>query len=134
MLASALAPKNDSRRLHMAFLLTLFFALIAGLLAQVMTPGLRPIGLLMTLVVGLVGWMLSSVVGEETGFYDANETAGWFGALLGALLILTLYRVAFQRSTKRTSSGEDVARIEYEAGNGAASSPRARTLKGAAAR
>jgi uncharacterized membrane protein YeaQ/YmgE (transglycosylase-associated protein family) len=68
-----------------------FGALVGGL-ARLFMPGRDPIGCAMTIVLGVVG---SVVGGFLLGLIIAGrgtDPAGWVGSILGALLVLWLYR------------------------------------------
>jgi len=71
------------------------FGLIVGLIARAVMPGAQHMGLIMTMILGLVGAWLGGLIGRMTGMYREGHPAGWFMALLGALIVLFVYsRVA----------------------------------------
>jgi len=71
------------------------FGLIIGLIARAVMPGAQHMGLIMTMILGLVGAWLGGLIGRMTGMYREGHPAGWFMALLGALIVLFVYsRVA----------------------------------------
>jgi len=67
------------------------FGLIIGLIARAVMPGRQHMGLLMTMILGLVGAWLGGLIGRVTGMYSEGHPAGWFMALLGALIALFIY-------------------------------------------
>ena len=67
------------------------FGLIIGLLARALMPGAQHMGLIMTMILGLVGAWLGGVIGRVTGMYREGHPAGWFMALIGALVVLFVY-------------------------------------------
>jgi len=67
------------------------FGLIIGLIARAVMPGRQHMGLLMTMILGLVGAWLGGLIGRATGMYSEGHPAGWFMALLGALIALFIY-------------------------------------------
>jgi uncharacterized membrane protein YeaQ/YmgE (transglycosylase-associated protein family) len=64
------------------------FGLIIGLLARAVMPGAQHMGLIMTMILGLVGAWLGGVIGRATGMYREGHPAGFFMALVGALIVL----------------------------------------------
>jgi uncharacterized membrane protein YeaQ/YmgE (transglycosylase-associated protein family) len=79
----------------MEFIGWIIAGLVIGALAKLVMPGDDPGGMLMTIVLGIVGAMLGGGIGRALGFYAPGEPAGWLMSILGAVLLLILYRVAF---------------------------------------
>ena len=67
--------------------------LIAGALARIITPGRGPNGCLMTILLGVGGAVVAGFLGRELGWYESGEGAGFLAAIVGAILILFIYRV-----------------------------------------
>jgi uncharacterized membrane protein YeaQ/YmgE (transglycosylase-associated protein family) len=67
------------------------FGLIIGLVARAVMPGTQHMGLIMTMILGIVGAWLGGLVGRLTGMYKEGHPAGWFMALVGALIALFAY-------------------------------------------
>jgi uncharacterized membrane protein YeaQ/YmgE (transglycosylase-associated protein family) len=67
------------------------FGLIIGLLARAVMPGAQHMGLILTMILGIVGASLGGLVGRLTGMYKEGHPAGWFMALVGALIVLFVY-------------------------------------------
>jgi uncharacterized membrane protein YeaQ/YmgE (transglycosylase-associated protein family) len=78
------------------------FGLVVGALAKLVMPGRDPGGILVTIVLGIVGALLGGWLGRAIGLYGPDEAAGFVMALLGALILLGLYRLLVAR---RTSGG-----------------------------
>jgi uncharacterized membrane protein YeaQ/YmgE (transglycosylase-associated protein family) len=68
------------------------FGLIVGALAKLVMPGRDPGGLLVTIALGIAGALVGGLVGRALGWYQAGEPAGFLMAILGAVLLLFLYR------------------------------------------
>ena len=67
--------------------------LIVGFIAKLITPGdPKPRGFILTTVLGIVGALLATWLGQAIGLYQAGESAGFFGALIGAVIILIAWR------------------------------------------
>ena len=66
---------------------------IVGIIAKLITPGdPKPRGFILTTVLGIVGALLATWLGQAVGWYQAGENAGFFGALIGAIIILLIWR------------------------------------------
>lgn len=67
------------------------FGLLIGLIARAIMPGRQHMGLILTMILGVVGAWLGGVIGRATGMYKEGHPAGWFMALVGALIVLFIY-------------------------------------------
>ena len=67
------------------------FGLLIGLVARAIMPGRQHMGLILTMILGLIGAWLGGVIGRVTGMYKEGHPAGWFMALVGALIVLFIY-------------------------------------------
>lgn len=72
----------------MGFLATIIIGFIVGVLARFLKPGNDRLGVIMTTILGIVGAMLAAFLGRAVGWYAPDEPAGFFGALLGAIILL----------------------------------------------
>lgn len=70
---------------------------IAGLLAKVIMPGKDPGGCIVTVLLGVAGAVLMGFIGHAVGWYDSGEGAGFLAALVGAIVILFIYRLMNRR-------------------------------------
>jgi uncharacterized membrane protein YeaQ/YmgE (transglycosylase-associated protein family) len=75
----------------------ILFGLIVGVIAKLLMPGKDPGGFIVTILLGIAGALLGGFLGRAMGLYGPGEGAGFFMALIGAILLLVLYRVAFGR-------------------------------------
>ncbi len=75
----------------MGILWAILIGLIVGVVAKFLHPGKENLGLVMTALLGIAGSMVASFGGQVLGFYRAGQGAGFFGALIGAVLILFVY-------------------------------------------
>ena len=71
--------------------------LLAGAIAKVLTPGPGPGGCLVTIVLGIAGAVLAGYLGQSIGWYGRGEGAGFLAAIVGAVLLLLLYRLVARR-------------------------------------
>jgi len=67
------------------------FGLIIGLLARAVMPGRQHMGLILTMILGIVGAWLGGFIGHKTGMYKEGHPAGFLMALVGALIVLFVY-------------------------------------------
>jgi uncharacterized membrane protein YeaQ/YmgE (transglycosylase-associated protein family) len=77
---------------NMSLLWTILIGLLAGALAKWIMPGKDPGGLIVTTLLGIVGAVVATYLGQFLGVYHAGEGAGFIGAVVGAILVLWLYR------------------------------------------
>jgi len=70
---------------------------LAGGIAKFIMPGRDPGGCLITIALGIGGAALAGFLGTKLGWYSKNEGAGFLGAIVGAMLILFLYRLIASR-------------------------------------
>ena len=77
----------------MSIIWTIVIGFIVGLLAKLVMPGKDPGGFLITAALGIAGSLLASYGGRALGLYGGDETAGFIGAFLGAIILLILYRL-----------------------------------------
>jgi uncharacterized membrane protein YeaQ/YmgE (transglycosylase-associated protein family) len=82
----------------LAILGWIVFGLIVGVLAKLVMPGKDPGGFIMTTLLGIVGAVIGGFIGRALGFYGPNQAAGWLMSIVGAILVLALYRVIARRS------------------------------------
>jgi uncharacterized membrane protein YeaQ/YmgE (transglycosylase-associated protein family) len=66
---------------------------IAGALAKLIMPGKDPGGMIVTMLLGLAGSLLAGFLGRTLGWYEAGEGAGLVMSVVGAILLLAVYRL-----------------------------------------
>ena len=70
------------------------FGLIVGFIARALVPGRDHIGVLRTIVLGVVGSVLGGLVfGLFTGGFRGFQPAGWIGSVIGAVIVLLVYNL-----------------------------------------
>ena len=70
----------------------LFVGLVAGILARLVSRGPNnPTGFILTIVLGIAGAFLATFIGQQVGWYRADQGAGFIGATVGALLVLFIW-------------------------------------------
>ena len=75
----------------------ILFGLIVGIIAKLIHPGRDPGGILMTIGIGVVGSLLGGFVGRALGLYRHGEGAGIIMSILGAILLLIVFRAVAGR-------------------------------------
>jgi len=85
----------------MDFIGWLVAGLIVGALAKLVMPGNDPGGIIVTIVLGIVGAVVAGGIGRALGWYAPGQPAGWIMSILGAVLLLFIYRQVFGRSGAR---------------------------------
>jgi len=75
----------------------IIFGLIVGALAKLVMPGRDPGGIIVTMLLGIAGALIGGFAGRALGWYGPNDSAGFLMSLVGAVLLLYLYRLAIGR-------------------------------------
>ena len=70
---------------------------IAGAIAKLLMPGRDPGGCIITILLGIAGALLACFVGRSLNWYGQNEGAGFIAAIVGAFVILLIYRIVLGR-------------------------------------
>ena len=77
----------------MGILGAIIIGFIVGIIAKLITPGdPKPRGFILTTVLGIVGAVLATFLGQAVGWYQSGETAGFIGAVVGAIIVLLIWR------------------------------------------
>ena len=69
---------------------TLIVGLVVGLIARALKPGDDNMGIIMTMVVGIVGSLIAGYVGRALGWYQPGQAAGWIASVVGAIVLLVI--------------------------------------------
>ena len=70
---------------------------LAGIIAKVIMPGRDPGGCIVTILLGVAGAALAGFLGNALGWYRQGEGAGFIAAIVGAIIILFVYRLVMRR-------------------------------------
>jgi uncharacterized membrane protein YeaQ/YmgE (transglycosylase-associated protein family) len=82
----------------MGLLWALIIGLVIGALAKMLMPGRDPGGFIITMLLGVAGSFVALLIGRTMGMYDAgNEGPGIIASVLGAVVLLALYRTVMGR-------------------------------------
>ena len=77
----------------MGFIVWILFGLVVGIVAKFLMPGRDPGGMVLTIILGVVGAVVGGFIGRALGWYGSNDPVGFFMAVLGAIVLLGLYRM-----------------------------------------
>ena len=81
-----------------AILSWIVFGLIVGALAKLIMPGDDPGGFIVTVLLGVAGALVGGFLGRAMGFYGSDQVAGYIMSIVGAIILLALYRLMTKRS------------------------------------
>jgi len=70
---------------------------VIGLIAKLLMPGRDPGGFIITILLGVAGSFVATYIGQRFGWYRQGQPAGFIGAILGAVVILAVYRLITKR-------------------------------------
>jgi len=76
----------------MDILYTILIGLVVGIVAKLLMPGKDPGGFIITTLIGIAGAFLAKFIGQGFGWYAEGDSAGFFASVLGAILLLVIYR------------------------------------------
>lgn len=66
---------------------------IAGAIAKFLMPGRDPGGCIVTILLGIAGAFVAGFIGQSLGLASTRNGAGFIGAIIGAIIILAVYRL-----------------------------------------
>lgn len=72
---------------------------IAGAIAKFIMPGRDGGGIIMTVILGIVGALVATFLGQALGWYAPGQSTGFIGSIIGAIIILFIYRMVVGRRT-----------------------------------
>jgi len=75
------------------------FGLIVGVIAKLLMPGRDPGGIIVTMLIGIVGAVFGGYIGRALGLYGPNQGAGILMSIVGAVLLLAIYRMVAGRGS-----------------------------------
>ena len=81
----------------MDILWMIVLGLIAGAVAKLVMPGKEPGGIIVTILLGIAGSLLGGFLARALGIGEGDTTAGLIGSIIGALILLGIYRMVVGR-------------------------------------
>jgi len=82
----------------MGWIGAIIIGLLAGIVAKLLMPGRDPGGFIITTLLGMAGALVATWLGQAVGWYSPGEAAGFIGAVVGAIILLWIYRLVARRS------------------------------------
>ena len=70
----------------------ILFGLVVGIIAKLVMPGRDPGGIVVTMLIGIAGALVGGFIGQAMGLYREGDSAGIIMSVIGAVLLLFLYR------------------------------------------
>jgi uncharacterized membrane protein YeaQ/YmgE (transglycosylase-associated protein family) len=86
----------------MGIIWTIIIGFLAGVIAKFIMPGSNePSGFILTTILGIIGAVVASYLGQALGWYAPGEGAGLIGAVVGAIIVLFVWgMISRQRAPK----------------------------------
>lgn len=84
-----------------AIVMWIVFGAVVGIIARFLMPGRDPMGWVGTIVLGIVGSFVGGFLAQLLFTGTASvppPTAGWIGSIIGAIVVLAIYRYTQGRS------------------------------------
>ncbi len=85
----------------MGFLWMIIIGLIVGIIAKFLMPGKDPGGFIITILIGIAGALVAGFLGRALGWYSEGEPAGFIASVVGAILLLFVYRLLTKNRAPR---------------------------------
>jgi len=79
-------------------IMTFIIGLIVGIVAKFLMPGKDPGGFIITAILGIAGSFVATYLGQAIGWYQAGQTAGFIGSVIGAIILLAVYHFVRRRA------------------------------------
>jgi uncharacterized membrane protein YeaQ/YmgE (transglycosylase-associated protein family) len=76
----------------MGILWMILVGAVVGALARFLMPGRDPAGFFVTAILGMVGAVVATLLGRMLGLYAEDQAAGFVASILGAILVLVIYK------------------------------------------
>ena len=81
----------------MSLIWTLIIGVVVGAIAKLLMPGKDPGGFWITMVLGVAGAFVGTFLGRSLGLYGADQSAGFIASIVGAVVLLAIYRLFTRR-------------------------------------
>jgi uncharacterized membrane protein YeaQ/YmgE (transglycosylase-associated protein family) len=76
----------------------IIIGLIVGIIAKLIMPGRDPGGFIITILLGIAGSIVAYYIGRAVGWYREGDSAGFLASIVGAIILLALYRMVIGRN------------------------------------
>ena len=81
----------------MHWLWVILIGLVIGAVAKLLMPGKDPSGFIVTMLLGIAGSLVATWLGRVVGLYQEGQSAGFIMSVVGAVLLLAIYRMIARR-------------------------------------
>lgn len=81
----------------MHFIWSIVIGFVVGLVARALMPGPNPMGFILTTILGVVGSLVATYLGQALGWYPAGGAAGFIASVVGAMVLLLIYGLVARR-------------------------------------
>jgi len=81
----------------MHWLWVFIVGLVVGIIAKLITPGKDPGGFIITAIIGIVGSVIATWVGERLGWWGPTGGVHFIASIVGAIILLVIYHAVFKR-------------------------------------
>jgi uncharacterized membrane protein YeaQ/YmgE (transglycosylase-associated protein family) len=81
----------------MHFIWSIIIGFVVGLVARALMPGPNPMGFILTTILGVVGSLVATYLGQAMGWYPAGGAAGFIASVIGAMVLLLIYGMVARR-------------------------------------
>jgi uncharacterized membrane protein YeaQ/YmgE (transglycosylase-associated protein family) len=82
-----------SKETYMSIIWAIVIGLLVGIVAKFLMPGRDPGGFIVTAILGIVGAVVATFLGQALGIYAAGQSAGFIASVIGAVLVLFIYNL-----------------------------------------
>lgn len=82
----------------MSIIWAVIIGLLVGIVAKFLMPGRDAGGFIITAILGIVGAVVATFLGQAMGIYAAGQSAGFIGAVVGAILVLFIYNLVTRKN------------------------------------
>ena len=93
----------------MGILSWILFGLVVGIIAKLLMPGRDPGGFIITILLGIAGALLGGFIGRARVFTASNQSAGWLMSIVGAIVLLIIYRLVARRRVGQAAGSPPAA-------------------------
>jgi uncharacterized membrane protein YeaQ/YmgE (transglycosylase-associated protein family) len=83
----------------MSIVWTILIGFVAGLIARAIKPGDDSMGIIMTTVVGVLGALAATYIGQAMGWYTAGQPAGFIASVVGAIVLLIIWGLVAKKKS-----------------------------------
>jgi uncharacterized membrane protein YeaQ/YmgE (transglycosylase-associated protein family) len=88
---SGLLRRNCEKEIRMSIIWAIVIGLLVGIVAKFLMPGRQGGGMIITALLGIVGAVVATFLGQAMGIYAAGQAAGFIASVIGAIVVLFLY-------------------------------------------